>query len=372
MPLNTYNRKRQSDRLCKYRTIGEIHKGSPKKTNKDGKEIQGEDLDHFRFTAKGTPEEQEQIMAAWVAAYGEKPTTINFYTLADTPDQAVDAWYWEFKKINKADSRGKAFVKCNGDEIVGWSHPQTKEWISDRPKPCRRQEDEEHCSLCKPSAKLELMIPELWQAGFQGYVLFHISSFDYDYPEIVSNLEAIAQTQMVFNKTLAFTPLQLCRAERIVSTSFPSKDGKERISKLAPKSLCYITQPKEYVQKQIAGVSDRQSLALLPPAEVQQAQLMPAQEPVKLAWRSAPEVEEETKEQKAERIFQKFVERCQACGNLVEYNAILDRIEEPSISNLLDYLSDRDRRVKEQLDALHKRMKPLLTPQTIEAEAIAI
>lgn len=234
-------------RAAKLPTIGKLYKGSPKRKDAQGREIQGIDLDYFRFEAIGEPDRKAAIASAFRAAYGDEPTAIKFYVLADAPEQALDAWFWEFGKA-------KAKTKCDGETIAGWADPQTQQWRTD-PLPCRRIAGETHCAACKPSAKMELMIPELWGAGFMGVVEFHITSFAYDYPTMLGNLEAIAQSQRFFGKTLAYTPMQLCRAKRSVSVSYPDKSNpSKRIPATSEKSLCYITQPPEYVKRLVAAI----------------------------------------------------------------------------------------------------------------------
>jgi hypothetical protein len=212
---------------------------------------------------------------------------------------------------------------------------------------------------------MELMIPELWQAGYMGYVLFHVSSFAYDYPEILSNLEAIAQTRAIFGKTLKNAPLQLCRAIRTVSTSYPDKENPERrIPKLSEKSLCYITQPAEHVQQLVQGLKQRQVLT----ESVQPQLALPARQEI-LSMARSPISQIEDLRAKAERFYKALVSKVGAIADLESYNRLYTSVYSEDCLKLWAALPDQGACVNLLMDDLRSRLSALLKPSaTIETE----
>lgn len=130
--------------------LGRLFKGAPRQSENQ-KQVPP-DLDYFRFEAADLPTASaDQIDAAWVALYGDKPKIIrNVQFAVDRLDLAFDSWLESWGK-----SRNGAPLlnrRCDGQTIV---FERDGDKVYREPAVC------EHKCDCKPVGRLRLFLPEL-------------------------------------------------------------------------------------------------------------------------------------------------------------------------------------------------------------------
>jgi hypothetical protein len=130
--------------------LGRLFKGAPRQSENQ-KQVPP-DLDYFRFEAADLPTASaDQIDAAWVALYGDKPKIIrNVQFAVDRLDLAFDSWLesWD-KSRNGAPLLNR---RCDGQTIV---FERDGDKVYREPAVC------EHKCDCKPVGRLRLFLPEL-------------------------------------------------------------------------------------------------------------------------------------------------------------------------------------------------------------------
>lgn len=146
--------------------IGKLRKGGEK-----GAKGFGPDLDHFRFTS-----ERPEAVAAFVAAYGQQPRQINCYLPYASADANFPTWKEEWKA-------GGLQHRCDGQTCTIWLMPDGKKY-SREPKPCP--------GGCDEVGRLELIIPELLEAGIVGTVSLETHSLN-DMMSIMASLTHVEQ-----------------------------------------------------------------------------------------------------------------------------------------------------------------------------------
>jgi Recombination directionality factor-like len=157
-------------------TIGKLFKGTKKQTNAKGKEIQGKDLDYFRFE----PEERlkafastngefnnlyDELLARWAdlkeefGDYRSIPVLLPFSTMAENFLSGNARWA----------TNGKAqqcIQRCDGDYMSQWQ--ESGKGVVRGVKPCAMKEGDRECPLgCKAEGTLSVIIPAL---GYPGIV----------------------------------------------------------------------------------------------------------------------------------------------------------------------------------------------------------
>ena len=180
----------------KFPRIGFIRKGGPKR-ERNGKEIMGLDLDHFRFDS-----DDAEACAAFKEAYGDEPRQINVFFPWPDVDQNWQAWREEY-------TASALQHRCDGETCVLWLDKKTGEYSTD-PEPCP--------GGCKEIGYLNVIIPEL---GRMAYVTVLTHSIN-DIMEIQNNLEAY----QLLGGQLRGVPFVLRRIERKISTPSGKNDGK--------------------------------------------------------------------------------------------------------------------------------------------------
>jgi hypothetical protein len=143
--------------------IGKLHKGGEKSATGFGP-----DLDHWRFTS-----DRPEAEAAFVAAYGECPAQINVYLPHTSVEDNFQTWKEEWKS-------GGLGHRCNGETCTIWMGDDGK--YHRNPKPCP--------GGCKEVGRLEVVIPEMLQAGHIGTVTMETHSLN----DLISISETLLKT----------------------------------------------------------------------------------------------------------------------------------------------------------------------------------
>ena len=135
--------------------LGKLRKGGEKTASGFGP-----DLDHFRFVS-----ERVEIQEAFYEAFGPEPRQISVYLPYETPDAAFPVW---------AELWGKTGLvhRCDGEMMTIW---QDAGKYNRGAKPCsggHKDNDYRNDAV----GRLHLIVPELIQAGFVGYVTLETHS----------------------------------------------------------------------------------------------------------------------------------------------------------------------------------------------------
>jgi hypothetical protein len=224
----------RQDLTPRFPRLGKLRKGGEKVVRKNaaGKEYEtyGHDLDHFRFTS-----EQPEVEAAFLAAYGEKPVNIACYLPYPTMEQNFQTWKEEW-------GSGGLKHRCDGERTVIWQN-EKGEYVTDpdKQKPCPGK--------CDELGRLELMIPELLEAGYVGTVTLETHSLN----DIISISESLLKTEEMRNDHimgLRGIRFSLRRVKEKISTpGFGDNKGKrQRVDKW----LVKLEPATDWVQLQIA------------------------------------------------------------------------------------------------------------------------
>lgn len=204
-------------------SLGKLRKGG-KKTSATRP---GPDLEYFRFTS-----DDPQIEAAFYAAYPAKPQSINVFL----PNKAIDDnWEcWQERWV-----AGGLMHRCDGETCVVWQDEAGE--YQNTPEPCPGE--------CTPVGRLQVLLPELLQAGFVGYVTFETHS-KHDIMSTQACLEDAAGKSN--GHGLRGIEFRLYRVAQKISTPMTDKQTGEIKRVRRVKWLVKLTPTARWVQAQLA------------------------------------------------------------------------------------------------------------------------
>jgi hypothetical protein len=218
---------------------GEIVNGSPV------------DLDYLRFVGEGA--NADEIERAFRDTYGPEPREINVYLPYKTLDENWQTWMEEWGKSG-------LIHRCDGEVMVQWLDLD-KRYVTDydqhRNQPCPYHAGQKRTKQnpgCTQVGRLAVIVPELLQAGFVGYVTLEIHSVN-----DLSNLTAsLLDAENKSGSAQRDTGLQgilfkLRRQEEQIGVRYASKTG-EIIKTRGNKWMVRIDPAREWVQHQIETV----------------------------------------------------------------------------------------------------------------------
>lgn len=162
--------------------LGKLRKGGEKQQRtRNGKtyEIYGEDLPYFRFTS-----DRPDVMAAFRQAYGDQPTALAVYLPYTTIEQNFATWKEKW-------ARGGLEHRCDGVTMTIWQ--EAGKYVQGA-KPCPYKDTPDHKDACKEIGRLTVILPELWRAGFVGYVTMETHSL-HDIMNIQASLLATLEAR---------------------------------------------------------------------------------------------------------------------------------------------------------------------------------
>jgi len=235
-------------------SLGKLRKGAKKVSDRKP----GEDLSYFRFTS-----DDPQIEAAFYAAYPAHPRSVNIFLPNRTVDDNWEAWQEDWVA-------GGLKHRCDGETCVVWQD-DAGEYHTD-PKPCPGE--------CKPVGRLQVMLPELLQAGYVGYVTVETHSKH----DIMSTQACLEDAAGKANGNgLQGIEFRLYRAEQVISTPMIDKQTGEVKRVRRAKWLVKLTPTVRWVQAQLAQaerlqLGEPEALAL-PEPEVEEAEFIEIDEP---------------------------------------------------------------------------------------------
>ena len=161
MPIHGVSTRESLD--PRFKSLGKLRKGGPKRSGQFGA-----DLDHFRFTS-----EDPAVVQAFYQAYGEKPSELVVFMPYDQMERNFSSWRELYGQ------NGLVKIRCDGENWVDWL---------DGPRHCHGYlpcpetflDPDNRCPDCplKPVGRLEVIVPELWKAGYIGLVTVETHSWN--------------------------------------------------------------------------------------------------------------------------------------------------------------------------------------------------
>ena len=230
--------------IPKFPTLGKLRKGGPsvEKQTQSGKTYNtyGEDLDHFRFTSK-----DKAVAEVFAAAYGDQPAQLSVFLPYRTPEEC-------FQTSKEKWSAGGMVHRCNGRIMSVWREGKG---YARGEKPCpyygvaQTDDQKKQDPPCDEVGRLEVILPELFKAGYIGYVTMETHSI-----HDIRNIQAALELAYQARQDLRGIQFTLCRVLQDVST--PRGEGK-RVRQ--DKWLVFLYPSVKWAQLQLAM---SQSLAM--------------------------------------------------------------------------------------------------------------
>jgi hypothetical protein len=241
--------------------LGKLRKGGDKTTNGFGP-----DLDHFRFTS-----DRPEIVTAFERAFGKAPRSVLVYTFAENTEQVFSTWceIWD---------KSGLVHRCDGQTMSVWRNGDKYERGA---KPCAGGHDKGY-PRNDAVGRLEVVVPELIEAGFVGTVTMETHSLN-DIISISSSLEYVR----VQRKTLAGAAFNLRRVSENISV--PGWGDRKGQRNRADKWLVKLDPVAEFALRQLAQVSeflieaprqvDGETGEITPPSQVEGTHTAPKDAP---------------------------------------------------------------------------------------------
>ena len=216
--------KRLQGRRSGYAPIGKLRKGGPKRPGRNGGQIYGEELDHWRFTSE-TP----GVAETFTKVYGEEPDTLDAYLPYNKLDDNWSCWQEEW-------AAGGLKHRCDGETCVLWLQPDGK--YSQEPKPCP--------GGCKAVGRLLVILEPLCHEGHIGPIIVETHSI-HDILSIEAALRATVEARG--RDDLYGIGFTIRRVEREISSPDDKNPGKRIRRK---HWLIELSPSVEYVLAQLA------------------------------------------------------------------------------------------------------------------------
>jgi hypothetical protein len=218
--------------------IGKLFKGTEQREHTNGKGetklIMGKDLDHFRMEFEP---EHEWARETWLELYGDNPTKFDrVFLAAQSVEEVLESWWME-----DWNGSGTLLHRCDGEQQVKWWQESTGTY--NKAKIACASDTQKGCH-CKETARLTLIIPELWDALGIPCVVEITTHSKYD---IIALKGHLALIQKMYGG-IAGVPFVFGRSDREVSVPNP-KDTTKRIK--VTKSLLYIRVTSDFTRNQL-------------------------------------------------------------------------------------------------------------------------
>jgi len=208
--------------------LGKLRKGGEKTASGFGA-----DLDHFRFTS-----DRPEIEAAFEHAFGKEPRSVLVYTFSESTEQVFSTWceIWD---------KSGLVHRCDGQTMSIWRNGDK---YARGVKPCAGGHDKND-PRNDVVGRLEVVVPELIEAGFVGTVTMETHSLN-DIVAIAASLEYVR----VQRRTLAGAAFNLRRVKENISV--PGWGDRKGQRSRADKWLVKLEPVAEFALRQLAQVSE--------------------------------------------------------------------------------------------------------------------
>ena len=180
----------------RYPRLGKLRKGAEMKEGGPGK-----DLEYFRFTS-----DDPRIEEAFAKRYGDKPASLLVFLPHTTAEEAFSTWceVWGSSGL---------IHRCDGENMTVWL--EGNKYVMGN-KPCDASQHTDGDPLNDAVGRLDLILPELLQEGFVGYVTITTHSKH----DILNISSLLAQVEQASKSGIGLRgiPFILSRVETQVST----------------------------------------------------------------------------------------------------------------------------------------------------------
>lgn len=160
MPIKGFERE---DLDPRFNSLGKLKKGAPKTEGLH-------DLEWFRFCPK---DNNASLLKTFEGAYGPEPTRLEIYLPRPTMEENFTYW----RELYGQNELCK--VRCNGSDWVDWIEGNAHRHGL---KPCDKpyKDTANRCPDCplKPVGRLEIILPEMWNAGYIGLITIETHSWN--------------------------------------------------------------------------------------------------------------------------------------------------------------------------------------------------
>lgn len=187
--------------------LGKLRKGGQKPARG-----LGQDLTYFRFTAEdGNPE----VEAAFREIYGAEPAMLRVYLPYADVSSNFESWMEQW-------GGGERLIhRCDGEYCVKWLGEDGR-YVFDPEMtlrhPCPFQGNTTDRNRCREVGRLQVVLPELWEAGYVGLVTLETHSIN-DIIHIDSVLRQTAERTM--NKETGLRGIEFILRRKPVRISRP-------------------------------------------------------------------------------------------------------------------------------------------------------
>lgn len=166
---------RREDLQPRFPRIGKLRKGGERD---EGARKPGPELDHFRFTS-----DDADVVRAFHAAYGDHPRLVNVYLPYATLEECFQTWKEEW-------TAGGLKHRCDGERtVIFLADPAKGKYETDPAKQIACP------GGCDEVGRLEVIIPELFEAGYVGTVTMETHSIN----DLITIAAALAKTEEIRN-----------------------------------------------------------------------------------------------------------------------------------------------------------------------------
>jgi hypothetical protein len=225
----------------------------------EGRNIKLNDLDYFRFKA-----ESDNIARAFFDAYGEKPVLIRCYLPYQTVEENWQTWMeeWGYSGL---------IHRCDGEIMVQWLNGDKtyqRDYAQSRNLPCPYAAGEKERTKknpgCSEIGRLSIIIPELLEVGFFGYVTVRTTSKN-DLANISNSLFEAENKAREFGRERGLQGIEfsLRRVYEQIGIRYQQKNG-DYVKTRGDKWMIRLDPSQEWARRQLE-IAQASALALPTP-----------------------------------------------------------------------------------------------------------
>jgi hypothetical protein len=199
MPIVGMTRRQDVEEATHRLVYGTLRKGGPKPDAKRP----GPELEYWRFTS-----ERPDLVAAFAAAYPDKPKAVDAYLPFPDMERNWQTWYEEY-------DAGGLRHRCDGRTMYRWRKQDGS--YQDGEQPCPYFAGRERTAQnpgCKQVGRLYLVLPALIKAGFVGLVTMETHSIN----DLISITTSLMDIEKKTGGRLSGILLSVIRVKETIST----------------------------------------------------------------------------------------------------------------------------------------------------------
>jgi hypothetical protein len=252
MPIVGMTRRQDVEEATHRLVYGVLRKGGPKtERTKPGPE-----LEYWRFTS-----ERPDLVAAFVAAYPDKPKVVDAYLPFPDMERNWQTWFEEY-------DAGGLRHRCDGRTMTRWRKSDGS--YQDGEQPCPYFAGRERSAAnpgCKQVGRLYLVLPALIKAGFVGLVTMETHSIN----DLISITTSLMDIEAKAGGRLNGILLSVIRVKETIST--PAWKDEDKVAgkrNRTAKNLVKVVPQAEWVMAHLqVEANEQMALAQGKPLELE-------------------------------------------------------------------------------------------------------